>query len=474
MNLLSQFTAYAVGRALAAVLAFAQLLLVVRGLGIAQYGHLAETYAIAALLSALLFQWVAKASLRFAVPETSPSFAAFSSVIVAALGASTLLLVVSFVAFMSLSDRTSKHALVIILVALAVGVKEIASELLRGQQQARMYSVLFVSDAALTLLLTMLAISVKAGWEIIAVSSASSSLIVYAYVLWLLFNRATLVHLDSKEVTRFLRYGYPLSAASLLGVFVSSGVRLVIGAELGIKALGLFAAIYDLMQRTTVVALSVMNSALHPAIFAAWSRRDIVGAKRLAAQNLTAICVIGSLAASLFVMWIDLIAKHVLRVETSQQPVMLTLVWLSAFAIVAYRIRTFHLDLPFLLTKKTLPATISSAVTVIVFFLIIDLHLGRGDMITIAGALLISYVAGGISSLILGRGLHGFLFDRRTLPVALLGSLATVIIGFAADQLSVGTRIFATVGCVLLGALTAISILVLTKAPGLSTRDART
>ena len=117
-------------------------------------------------------------------------------------------------------------------------------------------------------------------------------------------------HLERRQIKPLLRFGSWLTVSSVAGPLILSMDRLFVGSVLGVSALGLYAPVYELVTRLTLVPASMM-AALFPAFSTlthseAWKiRLAMRRAQRILALFMLPIALVGlTLAPTILRLWL--------------------------------------------------------------------------------------------------------------------------------------------------------------------------
>jgi len=254
-----------------------QITFLLRGLGIEGYGTFALLLSIASIISVFFLQWIQKAMLRFVSEGRTHE---------AALATYQLILSLCIFVLASVGEFLSpgRYVFVCGVLALAISMKEFVLEKLRAQAKVKLYGYLYGASSlclmGLAYLTTVLDISISCFvyiWALI------NFLFGFPFVLHL--SRAGFRESSIDNFRELFCYGFPLALSGAIGQIYFSGVRIFIGYWYGAYEAGVYSAVYDLVQRSMVVYMQVINSASFPLIRRCWDsgRRDDV--ERLLRSN---------------------------------------------------------------------------------------------------------------------------------------------------------------------------------------------
>lgn len=102
---------------------------------------------------------------------------------------------------------------------------------------------------------------------------------------------------DGKLLKQFAKFGFPLTMWMGISLLLSISDRYIIEWTLGTGALGAYAAVYDVVYKSTMLVLAPVLLASHPEIMLRWGRGNPGEALKLVRKTEIATLVIGCVAA---------------------------------------------------------------------------------------------------------------------------------------------------------------------------------
>jgi O-antigen/teichoic acid export membrane protein len=265
-------------------------LLVARFLGPAGFGQYALAAALAIALNTLFLDWIRLAATRFyaaetrdhdpAVRGTLDALFVLSSFGLALAGAAALLMGLDFGLAVALAAMAPA-------MGIANGLYDYHTALLRARFDDRGYSLLVLVKNALSLVLM-----VGGAWwfgspEAVAVGfllSLAATLAVGRRRL--LDPGVAILKPDRGAARRFLAYGLPLIAATLIYYLIPLWNRAAIAQHLGFAASGQYSLAYDLAQRLVQTVGSARSTIWNRRMSSAERKEGIAAAKDQLAINM--------------------------------------------------------------------------------------------------------------------------------------------------------------------------------------------
>ena len=269
------FVIYLTGRILPAGLSFVAVGLFIRLLGRAEYGKFALVQSIILLISAFGSSWLAQPTLRF-----NGNFKSISSqqrlnqVVKKGLRITNLLLLplvaISFVIF------TKIPFYVIIGILLAIFFQVIYSVYVTRQSSLLNPRLVLLGNALrmsgyLAFSLALYFVFPHLGYAALILGLVCGNLLGDLVVL-----RGVQVKRFAREnqiLVHFLRYGAPLALWAGIAFLLNVSDRYLIAWLLGVKSVGTYSAIYDVVSKLFGLFLTPVITAAHPIIMNAWNQK---------------------------------------------------------------------------------------------------------------------------------------------------------------------------------------------------------
>jgi O-antigen/teichoic acid export membrane protein len=198
-----------------------------------------------------------------------------------------------------------------------------------------------------------------------------------------------------------LRYGLPLAVTFALNWVMDGSDRLLLGWLLDERAVGFYAAGYDLAFQSLTLLLTIINTAGYPLVLHALDKNGVEQARWQLGQNgellITAAFVGVTMMIALAPQIIELIIGEKFRTGA-----LLVFPWVALAAAIS-GIKAFHFDIAFHLKKSSpylvLTGTIAAAVNVVLNLILIPAF----GILGAAWATLLAYIVAFVTSAWLGR-----------------------------------------------------------------------
>jgi O-antigen/teichoic acid export membrane protein len=156
---------------------------------------------------------------------------------------------------------------------------------------------------------------------------------------------------DKEMAQAVIHYGLPLVAVQGLQYFVNVSDRFFIEHFLGTEATGHYAVVSDLLQKTLIFIMLLINMITLPDIMRGHEAEGEEKSRRMLGNNLLLQCGLGFPAAAGLAMLAPGTANLLLGAEF-REPAILLLPWLAA-AMLARCMMSFYFSVVFLLIKQT-------------------------------------------------------------------------------------------------------------------------
>ncbi len=392
---------YALGLGVSGILSVVMVSIYTRLLSPQEYGRYTLVMAGVSLASVVMYEWI-----RSAVVRLFPQYLQKKTVLISTV--LFTLLALCFVAgvfglMLAIVWRDSGWSGLVITGVVMVWTQffyDFGLDLARSHLMPLKYAAIYTTRSVIALLV---------GW-ILALCGAGSyapliGLITGMGLSSLLMSKQQwrLSGYDSRLLTHMLRYGLPISMIAIMNFVTSLSDRFILSFYHGEKAVGIYAAGYDMCQKALALFISVVNMGSYPIVVRTY---ELEGIERTRLQlhhvavllvgiSLPIVAAVGLLASSL----VNLFLGSSFRTGTD---VIITWVMLGLFWGV---LRSYYFDLPFQLRQSTLmllwPTAIGALANVVLNLLLIP---SRGA-IGAAQATFFSYLLSCFGSVLMGRRL---------------------------------------------------------------------
>lgn len=341
--------AYLVARGVPGLLNFLAVAWLTRLLTQSEYGHYASVIAGAALLNALLFQWLGLGVIRFWPGVQAERRAGF----LATLGAGYLGLVLvtglaGGVLMWLLADPFWQGVIGCgVLLLWGQAWFELHLELLRSELRPGRYGLVMLAKALLSVGIGVGLAYLGFGiWGVLGgvligmvVPVMWQSIKVFQKVRWQRIDRALFLQL--------LRYGLPLTVAFSMELLVSSSNRLLLGAEQA----GMYAVGYDLTKQTVGLLTYTVGLAASPLLVRSFEQSGIEAAGLEMEKVLLLLLGIGLPATVGLGLLAPNLAETMLGAPFHSAALLMP--W-AALAALMFSVKEYCLNRAFQLQQKTL------------------------------------------------------------------------------------------------------------------------
>ena len=351
-NFLRHAAIYFAARGLPGVIAFLAIPLYSRLLAPEGYGKFALVLACSNLISALFFQGLLHALVRF-----TPAYASDPTRLKSTLLAATLSLIAAAGAVggvLCILPPTRHLWPVVTACWLLLAVLqpfELFSEYARARLRPWNYMVLQLAKSAGTVVFGGILIKLGAGWMGALLGSVAAGVapLIYSYRR----DWAGIPLRIDREVMRIVfAYSAPLSATVALAVVIASSDRFIIAGMMGESAAGLYAVSADLTARTLTLLMMVVYTAMFPLAVRAWEEGGPEAARERMRDNAAVLLAVGLPAAAGLAMLSGSIADCFLG--QSYRAAAAGVIPLIAVAGLLAGLKSCHWDAAFQFTNRTI------------------------------------------------------------------------------------------------------------------------
>ncbi len=317
--------------------------IIIKAFGVVGYGQQTLLIASAAMLKIFPLHWTCKALMRHADLTIGDSEKITGNIVKLHFLISVTIFTVSLVLYSLLGNLS---IITVSLLAISESLKECCLEIFRANLKFILYGLFAALSNIAYLVCAMLFIRLDITINHLLIYTSVVICILYGK-LWFDNFKITL---ESKIVLNAIKYGFPIALSDSVSQGSFAILRFCIGNNSGIYFLGRFSALYDIIQRSIVAYLQIINGIFFPLIRKAWDRKSWIEVESLCRSNVFLIIfptAIASLIASSYSnIWLPLIGITAQRTDYA-------FILLVAFGIVVNRLKSFHVDYYFLLIKHT-------------------------------------------------------------------------------------------------------------------------
>lgn len=344
-----------------------QIFIINKKFGVSGYGEITLLLAYSVYINIFVFQWLSKVTARFS-NDIQLNKALLSIHLL--FGLLLILITLPFTLWFN-------YITLIVLIAFVDSFKEHLLEYFRSNLKVKEYGVFnfIYSLTSISFLIIIL------GLPIDIKSYLSFYYIINMFLILIYIIKFKLVIFDlnifSKVSFIHCKYGYSISLSNSISQFAFSGIRIIIGKKFGNEVLGIFSIIYDILQRSLVAYMQIINSAIFPLMRNSWDNKKIDLLKKYIRINYYLLAYIPFLILLVAISFIDYFIL-VLNINESLIDFNIKLMtYIIGVGVVINRIKTFHLDYFLIFFYKT--SIIFSNTLISMFFLAVSIFLLRND-----------------------------------------------------------------------------------------------
>lgn len=396
-----QLSIYFLFRFFTAAAGLAQVLLTTTALGVEGYGSFSLLFASASIIKVILADWLSKAIIRFVdVPNHYEQIFLYHLVVQ----------IIFFVFALFLFCVDYIELTLILLLVMAESGRLFLMESFRSKGEARTYGV-YTLTVSLVLALAAGALNFYVvdyrEFTFIWCASVISISVFFGLPLFRKVSISTRLCLPC----RYIKAGLPLSLSDAVSQFAFSGVRLLIAGWFGTSALGTYCFIYDIVQRTVVAYMQVVNSAIFPFWRRSWDLNEMGKVRRYQRYNIS-LLTIPSVAA---VLLLAVSSRYIgMFFDTDKFDNSVALVLSIGLGVIFNRLRTFHFDYFYVLAGKPEYILILACITMMFMMLIVFFVNTSFGMIGVSLSVASGYFVGLVLSIATFRWLaSNYVFPGR-------------------------------------------------------------
>jgi O-antigen/teichoic acid export membrane protein len=385
------------------VFTIAALAVFTRLLSPEEYGIYALGISVATIVSGVLFQWLNVAISRFYPthiddPSKIMGVVSFGFWVATAVAASIF---IGLFPFLSLFGIKKFIWCTVFLITIILGMYTLALQVANSESRPILYGQLSWAKGGITLLAGWIFIHFGFG-EIGALLGCLAGLML-AVIAFApdLVSRLQLWSMDKQLGENMFRYGLPLAVNSLAIAAVDVADRFMIGNLIGVAQVAPYSVAYDLVQQLLGPMMNVVFLASFPLIVQAfdlaqekhtYNRLHALGSNLLG-LGLPVAAAVGFFAGDI---------SEIIIGDNYRQDAVIIMPWLAA-AIFIGAYKSFYLDVVFQLRNATkylgYIAIFMVAVNIVLNLILLPIY----GVISAAWATLATFMAGALSSWVLGR-----------------------------------------------------------------------
>ncbi len=379
---IKSLTLYGAFRIFSVIAGLLQIFIINKKFGVSGYGEISLIYAYATYLNIFALQWLSKITARLS-NEIDFNKALLSL---------HIFIGVFFLILSILLNRLVEYASLLALIALIDSLKEHILEYFRSNLKVKEYGLLnfIYSLFGIVYLLLILSIEIEPVKFIIFLYLVYSLVIIFFLIKYKLFT------INYKNISKinifYIKYGYSISLSNSISQFAFSGVRIFIGNKFGNEVLGAFSIIYDLLQRSIVSYMQIINSATFPIMRNNWDSKNLIKLEKYSRLNFSLLMylpMVGILTVLILHEYILSFLEININSIGFDTKLMIAVVGLG---IIFNRIKSFHLDYFLLFLYKSHAIFKITALSMFLLLLLIVFFINSDNVIYINISVTFSYL----------------------------------------------------------------------------------
>lgn len=397
---IKSLTLYGAFRIFSVIAGLLQIFIINKKFGVSGYGEISLIYAYATYINIFALQWLSKITARLS-NEIDFNKALLSL---------HIFIGVFFLILSLLLNRFVEYASLLALIALIDSLKEHILEYFRSNLKVKEYGLLnfIYSLVGIAYLLLILKI------EIAPIKFIIFLYLVYSLVIIFFLKKYKLFTINYKNISKvnvfYIKYGYSISLSNSISQFAFSGVRIFIGNKFGNEVLGAFSIIYDLLQRSIVSYMQIINSATFPIMRNNWDSKNLIKLEKYARLNFSLLMylpMVGILTVLILYKYILSFLEININSIGFDTKLMIAVVGLG---IIFNRIKSFHVDYFLLFLYKSHAIFKITALSMFLLLLLIVFFINSDNVIYINISVTFSYL---LSLLITSRYIKVILAEEN-------------------------------------------------------------
>ena len=349
-GLIKHSTFYFLGRIIPGAVSLLALALYTRLLTADQYGYYALVIAVVSFVNAVCFQWLNLSLGRFLPAHENEPQALLSTALAGFLGLVALTGALGGALAWLWPDKTLQWFVILaVVLGWAQAWFDLNLRILNVRLAPIRYGLVASAKALLALGLGVAFLYFGLGVVGILLGLIVGSLI-STLLVWRHWHCASLHYYRVRLLKEFIAYGAPLTLTFMLILVVDVSDRFFLGWFLNAKAVGAYAAAYDLTQQSLGMLMGVIHLAAFPLALRALEKDGIAEARSQIRENVLLLLVISVPATVGLAMLADNIAVVMLGTEFREGAgYIITLV---ALAVFIGGIKSYYFDYSFQLGRK--------------------------------------------------------------------------------------------------------------------------
>jgi len=392
---------YFLAKGLPGILSFLSLYLYTRLLAPEQYGSYALILASAGLLNTIIFQWIRVSVLRFLPRFKDNRNRLLSTTLVSFIVASTIVGTIFFIlSFLNINIQNIKgnSYTITFLVTLSMGWFELNLEMLRSQLSPKLYGLISLGKAILTLGTSIYLIELNLGVMGLMIGVLVGNILPSFLVLNKLWKGVGLRDFDKTILKELLIYGLPLTATFTLSYIIYSSSRFFLGYFGDARDVGIYSVTYDFAQQTLLLLMMIINLAAYPIIIRTLEKEGTEAAQKKIEENVVLLLFV-SLPATVGLGVLSPNISNVLFGSEYRSIAQQILPWITLVGLMQ-GLKIYYIDLAFQLGKRTnlqiWPVLISAIINIMANWILIPIFGIFGavyaSLISYAISIIISFI----------------------------------------------------------------------------------
>ncbi|MDQ0206800.1 lipopolysaccharide biosynthesis protein [Alkalicoccobacillus murimartini] len=388
--------AYLLSHGIPALVGFAAIAVYTRLLTEVEYGRYALVFAIAAMINAIVFEWLKVSLLRY-YPMYQGERPFLDTVKLSFIALAGVSAIAGLPLYFFIDGLGWVHVLLALILSWCQSWYQMNLNLIRSEFNPKLYGYLSFMRSVLALAFGVLLI--LAGFEELGLLWG----LVLAFVVtlaWPTYKKwggaVRLTSFKPAIIKEFAGYGVPLALTLLLGVVIHNSDRFIISAMIGVGANGTYSATYDLTEQTIFTLMLVINLAAFPLAVRTMEQKGESEALKQVKEN-TGLLLLIALPAmiGLIVLTPNVVGLMLGEGFREQALLIMPLIAVGAFL---KGLKLYAVDIIFHLHKRTsvqvLPVFLAAVLNVVLTILLIpDFGLRGAAVATVvayAAAILLS------------------------------------------------------------------------------------
>jgi len=380
--------AYLLSHGIPAIVGFLGIAIYSRLLSPEEYGQFALIFASAAIVNAVVFEWLKVSVLRIQKQRDVGETTYYMTIKVAFITLIVGSFLIGVAVLLFLNSLSPSFLLLVLLLSSCQSWYQLNLSLLRAELNPLGYGKMAFIRAITGLLFATLLITLDYGAFGLVVGLVIGLLLSVAPMVFTRWGvRVKPKKVNGTLLKQFASYGLPLTITLLLGIIIQHSDRLIIHAMIGVEATGQYAIAYDLTEQSIFTLMLIINLAAFPIAVRALEKRGEQAAKAQVRKNTRLLLGVGIPATIGFILLKDVIATVFLG--TAFQETAILLIPYIAIGALMKGMKLYAIDIVFHLTKQTkiqiIPVVVAATVNVALTIILIPLYgLEGAAMATVA------------------------------------------------------------------------------------------